>query len=332
MMKTAIVAGGAGFIGSHLCQALLEDGNRVICVDNLVSGLRENISHLEESSRFEFLEHDVCAPITFDKDIDEVYNLASMASSRDDFGAHRVMTSVVATHRLLTLAERHGARFLQASTGEIYARADVKGLREETWRDLRGERMAGWFDEGRRAPESVCREFLLKGGIPIRVARIFDTYGPQMRHDDRHILSGFISRALAARPIPLFENGMRTRTLCHVGDIVNGLLALMRSASDPGGPVNFGSSEERTELQIAEQVSRAAGVAINLSHQPLPRGERLSRVPDISRARAMLSWNPQVPFGDGLRGTVAWFRSSLAEDQADDPVSRVSQKRYQVGL
>lgn len=314
--KTALVAGGAGFVGSHLCDALIGQGHFVICLDSFITGRAQNILPLENHPRFEIIEHDICTSIRIDRPLDEIYNLACPASpphyQADPI--HTMMTSVAGTGQLLRLAERHGARFLQASTSEVYGDPEEHPQRESYWGHVNCTGPRACYDEGKRAAEALCFDKLRAGHVDARVARIFNTYGPRMRADDGRIVSNLIVQALRNTPLTIYGDGTQTRSFCYVSDLVDGLIALMNVDPNPQMPVNLGNPGEFTVAELAEMVSAMVPTTSKILYEPLPVDDPRRRRPDIGRARAVLGWEPRVPLAEGLSRTIAWFAQTLEKD------------------
>lgn len=308
--KRVLVAGGAGFIGSHLCDALLAEGHKVICVDSFLTGARSNITPLENHPDFRLVTHDVCQPLAVDEPLDEIYNLACAASPRryQADPIHTMMTSVAGTQNLLRHAEEHGARFLQASTSEVYGDPEIHPQREDYRGNVNCTGPRACYDEGKRAAEALCFDYLRLGRVDVRVARIFNTYGPRMRADDGRIISNFISQALRGEPLTIYGSGRQTRSFCHVSDMVAGLMALMAVTPNPKAPINLGNTDEFTVSQLAALVRKRVPGAGASNRQPLPQDDPRQRRPDIRRARKLLKWQPHIPLAVGLEETIAWFR------------------------
>ncbi|MDZ5699053.1 UDP-glucuronic acid decarboxylase family protein [Chelativorans sp. M5D2P16] len=308
--KRVLVAGGAGFIGSHLCDALLADGHEVVCVDSFVTGVRANIAPLGNHPAFRLVRQDICEPLAIDEPLDEIYNLACAASppryQADPI--HTMMTSVVGAGNLLALAVRHGARFLQASTSEIYGDPEVHPQPEDYRGNVNATGPRACYDEGKRAAEALCFDYLRLGRADVRVARIFNTYGPRMRADDGRIISNFINQALRGEPLTIYGTGKQTRSFCHVSDMVAGLQALMCVEPNPKAPVNLGNPGEFTVGELAEMIRKRVPGAGAVVYRPLPEDDPRRRRPDISRARNLLGWQPRIPLSQGLEETIAWFR------------------------
>ena len=309
----ALVAGGAGFVGSHLCDRLLDLGYEVICVDSFLTGTRRNVTPLDNHPRFSLIEHDICYPLEVEGPLDLVFNLAC-AASPPHYQAdpiHTMMTSVVGTGHLLTLAARKGARFLQASTSEIYGDPEQHPQREDYVGHVNCTGPRACYDEGKRAAESLCFDTLRAGEVDARVARIFNTYGPRMRPDDGRIISNLVVQALRGEPLTIYGSGEQTRSFCYVSDLVAGLLALMLAPDNPGGPVNLGNPGEFTINQLADLVLEQTGSASPKVFKPLPQDDPQRRRPDIGRAQSILGWAPQVPLAEGLEKTIAYFATNL---------------------
>ncbi len=311
--RSALVAGGAGFLGSHLCEALLASGARVICMDSLTTGRRANLARLLDHPRFGLVEQDVITPISVTGNIDEVYNLAC-AASPPHYQAdpiHTLLTSVDGTMNLLRLAERSGARFLQASTSEVYGDPREHPQRESYWGHVNPTGPRACYDEGKRAAEALCFDMLRAGRTDVRVVRIFNTYGPRMRPDDGRIVSNLIVQALSGRPLTIYGSGEQTRSFCYVSDLIDGLLAAMRVEPNPGGPINLGNPAEYSVGRLAGLVQSAVPGSGPLVHLPLPADDPQRRRPDISRAARLLGWRPRVPLATSLPLTIDWFAREL---------------------
>jgi UDP-glucuronate decarboxylase len=309
LSRTVLVAGGAGFIGSHLCERLLGEGHRVICLDNYRTGAEANVRLLTGHPRFTFLKADICERLEIDARIDQIYNLAC-AASPPHYQAdpvHTMMTCVVGTRNLLALAERDHASFLQASTSEIYGEPEEHPQTEDYRGNVNCTGPRACYDEGKRAAEALCFDFLRAGRVDARVARIFNTYGPRMRPDDGRIISNLIVQALSGEPLTIYGTGEQTRSFCYVSDLVAGLMALMVADPNPKLPVNLGNPEEFSILELAGLVGRIVPVASGHQFRPLPADDPTRRRPDISRAKALLGWKPTVRLADGLSETIHWF-------------------------
>jgi UDP-glucuronate decarboxylase len=312
--KLVVVAGGAGFLGSHLCDALLGDGAHVIALDNLLTGRRQNLRHLEREPRFDLIDSDVIKPIPARLHgkrlkIDQIFNLAC-AASPPHYQAnpeHTMLTSVVGTHNLLTLAEASTARFFLASTSEIYGDPEVHPQTESYWGNVNPTGPRACYDEGKRAAETLTFDFERSRRVDVRVARIFNTYGPRMRADDGRVVSNVICQALSGDDITIYGDGSQTRSFCYVSDLVDGFLRLMAYDGALPGAVNLGNPVELTVGDLAHRVLSMTGSASRIVRRPLPVDDPRRRRPDISRARQLLGWNPATPLEAGLRATIEWF-------------------------
>jgi UDP-glucuronate decarboxylase len=313
-----LVAGGAGFIGSHLIDALLADGARVTCLDNLLTGRQANLDHLRRVPHFTFLEADLVDPLPRLPRFDRIFNLAC-AASPPHYQAnpvHTMMTSVLGTNRLLERAREDGARFLQASTSEVYGDPDVHPQQESYWGNVNPTGPRACYDEGKRAAESLVFDFERGHGTDVRVARIFNTYGPRMRADDGRVVSNVICQALAGADITIYGDGRQTRSFCYVSDLVAGLMRLMARDTLPGGPVNLGNPSELTIADLVTRVVHLTGTTSRVVERPLPVDDPRRRKPDITRARDLLGWSPAVALGEGLEATIAWFAHEVVPDGA----------------
>ena len=313
-----LVAGGAGFIGSHLIDALLADGARVTCVDSLLTGRRANLAHLANEARFDFVEADVTEPLPALPRFDWVFNLAC-AASPPHYQAdpvHTMMTSVLGTGRLLEVARDAGARFLQASTSEVYGDPERHPQQESYWGNVNPTGPRACYDEGKRSAETLTFDFERQHGLDIRVARIFNTYVPRMRADDGRVVSNVICQALAGDDITVYGNGEQTRSFCYVSDLVDGLLRLMAAETPLAGPVNLGNPRELTVGALVELVVRMTETPSRIVRRPLPVDDPQRRRPDITRAETLLGWSPRVPLEEGLEATIAWFSREIAPRRA----------------
>ncbi|MBU1315542.1 MAG: SDR family oxidoreductase [Alphaproteobacteria bacterium] len=310
---TALVAGGAGFVGSHLCDALLARGHRVICVDSYLTGSETNVRPLMNHPGFRMIEQDICDRVVPEEPVDYIYNLAC-AASPPQYQAdpmHTMMTCVVGTGNLLTLAEEQGASFLQASTSEVYGDPEEHPQREDYRGNVNCTGPRACYDEGKRAAEALCFDLLRAGRVDARVARIFNTYGPRMQPNDGRIVSNLIVQALSGKPMTIYGTGEQTRSFCYVSDLVEGLIRLMMVSPNPEAPVNLGNSGEFTINDLAQMVLVMVPSAAGLTRHPLPMDDPQRRRPDISRAKDLLDWEPAVPLAEGLQQTVDWFAGSL---------------------
>ena len=313
--KRIVVAGGAGFVGSHLCDALLEQGHHVTCVDSFLTGRMANIEPLQSHPRFQLVEHDICAPLVFGHQIDQIYNLACPASpphyQADPF--HTMMTNVAGTANLLTLAQLHGAAFLQASTSEVYGDPEEHPQGEDYWGHVNCTGPRACYDEGKRAAEALCFDKYRSGEVDARVVRIFNTYGPRMRPDDGRIVSNLVVEALRKEPLTIYGSGEQSRSFCYVSDLVAGLIAMMNVSPNPGLPVNLGNPAEFTIAELARMVLDLVPSTSELVHLPLPTDDPKRRRPDIARAKFLLNWQPSISLAQGLPLTVDWFVRTLGD-------------------
>jgi len=315
-----LVAGGAGFLGSHLCDALLAEGHHVICMDNLQTGARHNLRHLEREPRFTFVEADIIEgafPKALPRHIARVFNLACAASPPQYQldPEHTMLTCVLGTRNLLRLAEAHGSRLLMASTSEVYGDPDVHPQRETYRGNVSSTGPRACYDEGKRAAEALCFDFDRAGRAEVRVARIFNTHGPRMRADDGRVVSNVITQALDGADITLYGDGSQTRSFCYVEDLVDGLLRLMAHDGPQPGPINLGNPNELTVADLVEKVLALVETRSAVVNHPLPVDDPRRRRPDITRARELLGWQARTELATGLRHTIAWF-SGLREDEA----------------
>src|SRR5712691_714245 len=302
-----LVTGGAGFIGSHLCDRLLDEGQEVICLDNFFTGRRENILALLDNHRFELLRHDVIEPILLE--VDQIYNLACPASPvhYQYNPVKTVKTNVMGTINMLGLAKRVRARILQASTSEVYGDPLVHPQPEAYWGNVNPIGLRSCYDEGKRIAETLMMDYHRQNHVDTRIARIFNTYGPRMLENDGRVVSNFIVQALRGESLTLYGAGDQTRSFCYVDDLVEALMRLMNVA-DVHEPVNLGNPGEFTIKQLADEVVKICGSKSGVEYLPLPQDDPRQRKPDISRAQTLLGWNPTIPLSDGLQKTVAYFR------------------------
>lgn len=314
MSKRVLVAGGAGFLGSHLCDGLLEAGNDVLCVDNFYTGRVENIEHLLTNPRFELLEHDVCSPLAVK--VDAIYNLACPASpvhyQRDPIQTTK--TSVLGALNLLELATQLTVPILQASTSEVYGDPSVHPQPEEYWGNVNPIGIRSCYDEGKRVAETLFFDYQRQHDTAIKVVRIFNTYGPRMDPVDGRVVSNFIVQALRGDQITIYGDGSQTRSFCFVDDLIRGFMAMMDSPRDVVGPINMGNPNEFTIKQLAELVVAKTGSSSQIEFLPLPSDDPQQRKPNISRARETLNWAPRIELDEGLGATIDYFRSTLSID------------------
>ena len=309
--KKVLITGGAGFVGSHLCDRLVEDGHEVLCVDNFFTGSRDNILELIDQPHFELLRHDVTFPLYVE--VDEIYNLACPASPIH-YQMDPVQTTKTSVHgaiNMLGLAKRTKAKILQASTSEVYGDPEVHPQGEDYLGNVNTIGPRGCYDEGKRCAETLFFDYHRQYNVKIRVARIFNTYGPRMHPDDGRVVSNFIVQALKGEPITIYGDGSQTRSFCFVDDLVNGLVRLMEADNTITGPVNLGNPVEMTIRELAEQVIEMTGAKSELIEKPLPSDDPTQRCPDINRAKTQLGWVPSVTFEDGLKRTIQYFKETL---------------------
>jgi len=311
--KTVLVTGAAGFLGSHLCRALLErnDDVEVLGVDNLFSGSRYNITDLMGHPRFEFMRHDITMPLFVE--VDEIYNLACPASPvhYQHDPVQTLKTSVHGAINMLGLAKRTGSKILQASTSEVYGDPKVSPQPETYWGNVNPIGVRSCYDEGKRCAETLFFDYQRQHGLDTRVARIFNTYGPNMHPDDGRVVSNFVVQALRGEPITLYGDGKQTRSFCHVDDLIEGLIALMGCENIGCEPVNLGNPQEIAIADLAKEILRLTGSGSTIVHKSLPSDDPLRRCPDISRASAVLNWQPKTGLKDGLASTIAYFQRLL---------------------
>jgi UDP-glucuronate decarboxylase len=325
-IRTVLVAGGAGFVGSHLCDALLMRGNRVICVDSFLTGSKANVRPLENHPNFRLIESDICSLTEVDEPLDQIYNLAC-AASPPQYQAdpiHTMMTCVTGTGNLLLLAEKHEASFLQASTSEVYGDPEMHPQREDYRGNVSCTGPRACYDEGKRAAEALCFDMLRAGRTDARVVRIFNTYGPRMQPNDGRIVSNLLVQAISGRPLTIYGSGEQTRSFCFVSDLVAGLMALMDVSPNPGVPVNIGNPGEFTINELAEMVVAMVPTSSEIVYKPLPKDDPQRRRPDISRAKQLLGWEPKVALAEGLQQTADWFAAALGEDALRTKAARMT--------
>ena len=309
--KRILVTGGAGFLGSHLCERLLDRGHEILCVDNYFTGARENIAHLLDNRLFEAMRHDVTFPLYVE--VDEIHNLACPASPihYQHDPVQTTKTSVHGAINMLGLAKRLKARILQASTSEVYGDPNQHPQAEEYWGNVNPVGLRACYDEGKRCAETLFFDYHRQHGLEIKVARIFNTYGPRMQPNDGRVVSSFIVQALKGEPITVYGDGRQTRSFCYVDDLVDGLIRLADSPADVTGPINLGNPLEFTIRELAEQVIDLTGSRSRIVEKPLPLDDPKQRKPDITRASKVLDWRPAVQLRDGLGKTIAYFEKQL---------------------
>lgn len=305
--KRVLITGGAGFLGSHLCERLLDAGHEVLCVDNFFTGRRMNVAALLANPRFELLRHDVTFPLYVE--VDEIYNLACPASpihyQQDPVATTK--TSVHGAINMLGLAKRTRARILQASTSEIYGDPEIHPQREDYWGHVNPLGPRACYDEGKRCAETLFFDYHRQHRLPIKVARIFNTYGPRMHPNDGRVVSNFIVQALSGQELTVYGDGCQTRSFCYVDDLVDGLIRLMESPPEVTGPINLGNPAEFTILELAEKVINLTGSRSKIVFRPLPQDDPSQRRPDISRAHSLLGWRPTIELDQGLRRAIRYF-------------------------
>jgi len=308
MRKRVMVTGGAGFLGSHLCDRLLDAGHDVLCVDNLFTGTKDNIGHLHSNPSFEFMRHDVTFPLFVE--VDEIYNLACPASPihYQHDPVQTTKTSVHGAINMLGLAKRLGCKILQASTSEVYGDPSVHPQSEEYWGHVNPIGIRSCYDEGKRCAETLFFDYHRQNGVPIKVARIFNTYGPRMHPADGRVVSNFIMQALKGEPITIYGDGSQTRSFCYVDDLIRGLMALMETGPETTGPINIGNPNEFTVRELAEKVIALIGSSSQIVQEPLPQDDPKQRQPDITKAKEVLGWEPSIELEQGLVKTVDYFR------------------------
>jgi UDP-glucuronate decarboxylase len=311
--KRILVTGGAGFLGSHLCERLLERGDEVLCIDNFFSSTRHNVAHLLDNHRMELLRHDVTFPLYVE--VDEIFNLACPASPvHYQFDpVQTTKTSVIGAINMLGLAKRLKIKVLQASTSEVYGDPTVHPQTEEYWGNVNPIGMRSCYDEGKRCAETLFFDYRRQHNMPIKVVRIFNTYGPRMHPNDGRVVSNFIVQALQGRDITIYGDGSQTRSFCYVDDLIEGMLRMMSTTADVTGPINIGNPGEFTIRELAELVIELTASGSKLTFEPLPSDDPKQRKPDISRAMAILGWNPKTPLRDGLVKTITYFDKLLSD-------------------
>jgi UDP-glucuronate decarboxylase len=324
-MKRILVTGGAGFLGSHLCEKLLNDGHEVLCIDNFYTGRRSNVIEFLSNSSFEVLRHDICFPLYVE--VDEIYNLACPASPiHYQFDpVQTTKTSVHGSINMLGLAKRIKAKIFQASTSEVYGDPIVHPQPESYWGNVNPIGTRSCYDEGKRCAETLFFDYYRQHKLRIKIARIFNTYGPKMHMNDGRVVSNFILQALRGEDITVFGDGSQTRSFCYVDDMIDGFLRFMNTPDDFTGPVNLGNPSEFTILELAEKIIKRTKTRSRIVYKPLPEDDPQQRQPDIELARKTLKWKPKVNFDDGLKDTIAYFKKLLSSSSKPS----VQQKRLQ---
>jgi len=312
----ALVTGGAGFLGSHLCERLLTEGNHVVCMDNLRTGSLENVAHLEGEAHFEYIDHDVTSHINVAGELDEIYHFASPASPKDfsRIPIPILKVGALGTYNSLGLARAKGARLILASTSEVYGDPLVHPQREDYWGNVNPVGVRGVYDEAKRYAEAITMAYHRHHKVDTHIVRIFNTYGPRMRVDDGRIVPNFIQQALLGQPLTVYGDGSQSRSVQYVDDLIEGVLRLMKSPEDR--PVNIGNPVEYSVRQVAEMILEIAGSRSGIVYEPLPEDDPKQRRPDITRARETLGWEPRVPAEEGLKLTFEWFAQSLRRSEA----------------
>ena len=326
MKKKILVTGGAGFLGSHLCEKLLNNGHDIICADNLFTGSKENILHLLDNPYFEFLRHDITFPLFVE--VDEIYNLACPASPVH-YQYDPVQTTKTSVHgsiNMLGLAKRTKAKILRASTSEVYGDPAVHPQTEDYWGNVNPVGPRSCYDEGKRCAETLFFDYYREHNLRIKVARIFNTYGPRMHPNDGRVVSNFIVQALQNKEITIYGDGSQTRSFCYVDNLIDGLINLMESDDNFKGPVNLGNPYEFTIKELAEKVIELTESSSKLIYKSLPENDPVRRQPDITLAKKMLEWEPTIQLVDGLRDTIEYFANTLSNTIADDSLER--KKKY----
>ncbi len=314
-MKKILVTGGAGFLGSHLCERLLQEGNQVIATDNLYTGCKENIEHLLLNNLFQFLHHDISYPLFVD--VDEIYNLACPASplhyQADPIKT--IKTSIFGALHTLGLAKRLRAKILQASTSEVYGDPHVHPQREDYWGNVNPIGTRSCYDEGKRCAETLFFDYHRRHGVKIKVVRVFNTYGPRMHIQDGRVVSNLIVQALRGEPLTIFGNGLQTRSFCYVDDLIEGLVKMMATENEQIGPINLGNPTEFTILELADMVLALTGSPSKIIFKELPQDDPMQRNPDISLAKNILGWEPQISLKEGLYKTITYFDGCLRKEK-----------------
>jgi UDP-glucuronate decarboxylase len=310
-MKRILITGGAGFLGSHLCERLLVEGDEVLCLDNFFTGSKDNIRHLLGNPRLESIRHDIINPIYLE--VDQIYNLACPASPvHYQYNPIKtIKTSVMGAINTLGLAKRVKATILQASTSEVYGDPEVHPQKESYWGRVNPIGIRSCYDEGKRAAECLMMDYRRQNGVDVKIVRIFNTYGPRMAVSDGRVVSNFIVQALRGEEITVYGEGLQTRSFCYVDDLVDGLIRMMNSEKGFAGPVNIGTPTEFTILELARTVIRMTGSTSRIVYRPLPQDDPVQRRPDITLAQERLGWEPRVPLAEGLEKTIAYFRKVL---------------------
>jgi dTDP-glucose 4,6-dehydratase len=320
--RRALVTGGAGFLGSHLCERLLSEGYRVVCVDNLRTGSLDNVAHLEGEAHFEYTDHDVTSHLNVAGELDEIYHFASPASPKDfsRIPIPILKAGALGTYNSLGLALAKGARLMLASSSEVYGNPLVHPQTEDYWGNVNPVGVRGVYDEAKRYAEAITIAYHRHHKVDTRIVRVFNTYGPRMRVDDGRMVPNFIQQALLGRPLTVYGDGSQSRSVQYVDDLIEGILRLMRSPEDR--PVNIGNPVEYSVRQVAEMILEISGSQSGIVHEPLPEDDPKQRRPDITRARETLGWEPRVPAKEGLKLTFEWFAQRLSPSEAVPPAGQ----------
>lgn len=310
-MKRVLITGGAGFLGSHLCERLLSEGQDVLCLDNFYTGSKDNISHLSSHPRFELIRHDIINPINLE--VDEIYNLACPASPvHYQYNPIKtIKTNVMGAINVLGIAKRTRAKILQASTSEVYGDPEVHPQRESYWGRVNPIGVRSCYDEGKRAAECLMMDYRRQNAVNTKIVRIFNTYGPRMAVNDGRVVSNFIIQALQGRDITIYGSGSQTRSFCYCDDLIDGIIRMMNASDDVYGPINLGNPGEFTILELAELIIKMTKSKSSLDFQPLPADDPTQRKPDITLAEEKLDWQPKISLEQGLVSTIAYFREAL---------------------
>jgi len=310
-LQRILVTGGAGFLGSHLCERLLDDGCEVLCLDNYFTGSKKNILHLMGNPHFEMIRHDITNPIYLE--VDQIYNLACPASPvHYQYNAIKtIKTNILGSLNTLGIAKRVKARILQASTSEVYGDPEIHPQREDYWGKVNPIGIRSCYDEGKRAAECLMMDYHRKNQVDVKIARIFNTYGPRMAVNDGRVISNFIVQALKGKDITVYGDGVQTRSFCYVDDLISGLICLMETPDGFTGPVNLGNPQEFTIIELAQTIIRRTGSRSKIVFQPRPSDDPAQRKPDISLAGEVLGWQPRVALDEGLEKTIAYFRKVI---------------------
>lgn len=308
-METVLITGGGGFIGSHLTDKLLDEGKRVIAVDNFCSSNKSNVEHLEDNENFKLIQKDILTHLNIEEDIDYVLHFASRASPKDyqENPIHTLRTNTEGTLKMLELADKHDAKFMYASTSEVYGDPEEHPQTEEYWGNVNPNGPRACYDEGKRCGEATIASFAKKNNLDYRIIRIFNTYGPRMMEDDGRVITNFINQALENEPITVYGDGKQTRSFCYIDDLINGIRKAMKS--EHGEIFNLGNPDEKTILELAEKIQEIIDTESKITHQELPEDDPEKRKPDITKAKNQLNWEPKINLGEGLKKTTDYYRN-----------------------